>query len=811
MTSRSPFLKAATTAAVLFLFTLAFAYPVSADPFGVKLTRPDSLAGWDYGMPAPSGWSMVDGVLSGSDKSTPLLSGFTAGDFELRFKWSVGDGGAIRILMPKVPRGTGLELVLCEGSGCGRLSEGGKTLSSGGVVQPLTEKGALHSAAIKRRGKKLLLSIDGKQLYEVEIPADRYGLGLAISKGNGKLADIRGCEPLGKPMITGKTLPNWESEDKKAWRLEGEELVLKPDKWKYLCTKKDYANFVVSFKYKLQSRGNSGMAIRTPRGGWPSGDGLELQIYDRPDLPMDEHSQMSIYGNVPPLAWSDKAGQWNDVVIKADGWMISAWVNGELVQQYNTLHHPELKHRHLKGWIGMQDHKNWVRYRDLRILEAPDGTGLDAWNKPKPLTAAMTMVDRLMNSESVSKTDGITSGVVKKTLARKAAKNGKATEQVIADLRGPGAVVRVAYWGQQGRLAFYFDDEKKPRLECAPNKLWKNVPHLNNDMAPVLSYVPYKKSLKIVLRGLRDVKKGRYVIDYVNFPAGLQVETFSGAATSIPRGWLEPPLYRQHVINWGVHRDFDPQLRVVSRKKNIASGKSVQLAKVDGAGLVRWVKLLADSKTLNNDDLWLCVTIDGETKPAISAPARFWFPGFANGGGNYYNYLLVSREGATNMLAMPFGNGLSLSAENHGKKTIADVGIDLSIEKATDKTRADIVGRARLRGLFLPGGSGSNVIFSQTGKGRWVGLVLQIPEKDPVLAKANVFVDGKALEGYKNLTLDDYLGRSGREYRKCLSGRRQGLAWRYMLMAPVDFQESIRMEATTNELCKRLALFYVKN
>ena len=71
------------------------------------------------------------------------------------------------------------------------------------------------------------------------------------------------------------------------------------------------------------------------------------------------------------------------VVIKADGPMISAWVNGQLVQQANTARHPELKHRHREGWIGLQDHGGKIEFRDLRVLSAPDGNGLAAWNEPR--------------------------------------------------------------------------------------------------------------------------------------------------------------------------------------------------------------------------------------------------------------------------------------------------------------------------------------------------------------------------------------------------------------------------------------------
>ena len=43
---------------------------------GVKLMRPDSLVGWDYGEQSPAGWTIRDGRLSGTADATPLLSGY---------------------------------------------------------------------------------------------------------------------------------------------------------------------------------------------------------------------------------------------------------------------------------------------------------------------------------------------------------------------------------------------------------------------------------------------------------------------------------------------------------------------------------------------------------------------------------------------------------------------------------------------------------------------------------------------------------------------------------------------------------------
>ena len=270
----------------------------------LKLLRPDSLDGWTYGEMAPTAWKVSEGCLSGSDKSTPLLSGFSAEDCELRFQWSVSPEGAWKILMPKVPRGPSLQLILSDVSDCGRLCYDGKVLFSGVKIPQSLKKGHMHIAAISRQASKLSLSIDGSEIFQADITPGRYGLGVAVARGNCELADLRSVEPRGKPLIENDSLANWNCQDKDSWRVEKGELFLQPKlPHKYLRSNKEYDNFLLSFQYKMQNRGNSGLAIRTPHGGWPSTDGMEIQIEDRlKDEPLNSHSQMSIYGNVRPLA-----------------------------------------------------------------------------------------------------------------------------------------------------------------------------------------------------------------------------------------------------------------------------------------------------------------------------------------------------------------------------------------------------------------------------------------------------------------------------------------------------------------------------
>jgi hypothetical protein len=854
------------------------------EPFGVSLMRSDGLAGWDHGQSPPQGWTFAGGQLRGTAGSTPLLSGWTFGDFELRFRWSVAAGGACGVTFPEVPAGKGLLLRLDETGQCGRLTDGDRLLAPGVPLPRTAEK--MHTAALRRARGKLTLRVDQKQLFEVDVaPARRFGLQWAVAAGEAALSDPRLQEPLGQSIFNGRDLHDWWTPgDITAWTAKNNEIVWVKRGGSYIRTKKEFANFTLSCDYKIGKHGNSGVGIRTPHDGWPSGDGMELQIWDTPyEVGLTKQQTMAIYGNVPPLARCDLSQQWNHVVIKADGYMISAWMNGQLVQQSNTFHHPELKFRHLQGWIGFQDHTSGVEFKNIYVLEAPAGLGLAEWSRPRPATVGALMVDRLMNSERLSVVDGLVSGVAtsaatepapfrpqkvepKKTSAKKAGsrkKSGtpaaastsaatpagsgiagekqpappaatapskpaaaapplpstappasvpstlkkmpsKKERRVLARLTGPGAVVRVARSTDEGRLAFYFDGEEKPRLECLPNELWKTAPELAIDTNPVLTCLAYRKSLTVVLR---DGATADYRIDYVTCPPQVQVETFTGPESGFPRGWLAGLAYRHEHHMHGTQREFDPLPRLTAAPRSIEPGKTQQLLHADGAGIVQWLKLTAGTKkVLANNDLWLEATIDGEPQPAIAAPARYWFPGLA-GHGNYHNFVLLERAGVTSYLAMPFGRGMTISARNAGSKPLDKIGLIISLQPATDATRADILRRLRLRGVFLPAGQRDRELANLAGAGRWVGLVYQEPKGAPGGIEY-LAVDGAARSGWAAPTLDAFLGYLDEDVHRSLSGRQGSLVWRYLLLDPVDFQQSLVLKARGKSTGDRLVLYY---
>ena len=265
--------------------------------------------------------------------------------------------------------------------------------------------------------------------------------------------------------------------------------------------------------------------------------------------------------------------------------------------------------------------------------------------------------------------------------------------------------------------------------------------------------------------------------------------------------------YRQGQARWGVIRQHDPMPRFASEKKTIEPGKTERLVHVDSAGIVQWLQLNANKQVLEGSDLWLEVTIDGEKCPALSAPARFFFPGLA-GQGNYGNFVMLNRGGTYNRLAMPFGAGITVAAKNTGSKPINGVGVTLCVQPATDENRAEIAGRMRLRGVFQPAGKGADQLACVEGAGRFIGLVYQQPD-GPATGIDALLVDGRPAPGWQSPTLDAFVGQSG-DFRACLSGRHGPLSWRYLLLAPVDFQKSLVLKATGNKLGDRLVLYYAE-
>lgn len=787
------------------------AHESRADGNPISLFDRDSLTGWTYGEEPPRGWRMEDGVLHGEQNATSLLSGWSWGEVELTFRWKVKGDAQWRLRLRRIPSGDRIvDVILGEVTPTSAAivtdsDDGIKMVlspsSDGWHTAQLTSRDGLLSVKAKSGPKKdNPIFSEGGSITKIETGDSRFTVDLALLNGAGALRGFKAIEPQGKPLYNGKDLTGWWTPGNlDSWKPEGEAIVCVNKKGNYLRTEREYANFTLSLDYKMAKGGNSGIGIRTARNGWPSGDGMELQMLDeRPGKPITRHSTMAIYGNLEPLARADRSQEWNHVVIKAEGYLLSAWVNGVLVQHANTAELPELRRRNLAGWIGLQDHGARTEFRNLSVLEAPDGLGLRAWRTPPAPSGSQIVLERLMNPERLATDDGLGSGAITASVQGKAAQN-------LAELMGPGAVVVVSRTNPSGRLTFYFDGEVEPRLECPADKLHMHLPLVGQDTQPLLTYLPYRKSLKVAIDGGRP---GEYRLDYVTFPDSVRVEQFAEDKACVARGLLPASSYRNEQLGWGTHREADPLPRAGTEGQKIDEQSQATLVDLKGPGIVEWTKLIAAPSLLSDDELWLEVTLDEEASAAIRVPARYFFPGLA--GGNYPNYVVLNRNGWTNMLAMPFRKRLTMALANRGRRPVQPIGLTVSYQPLDDANDPRLA--RRLRGVFTSDARGSDqhCWAEQSGGGRFIGLVTQYGAADAGID--SLLLDGEPKPGWHSPDGRTFWGLEPTiaNERRSLCGRQGGFQWRFFLLAPPEFRKSFELRAAAGPpLGDRLALFYM--
>ena len=90
-----------------------------------------------------------------------------------------------------------------------------------------------------------------------------------------------------KKIFNGKDLEGWTIHGTEKWYVDNGELVCEsgPDKqYGYLSTDKNYKNFILRLKFKLEANGNSGVFIRSGIEGTKI-SGWQIEV-----APKDHHS-----------------------------------------------------------------------------------------------------------------------------------------------------------------------------------------------------------------------------------------------------------------------------------------------------------------------------------------------------------------------------------------------------------------------------------------------------------------------------------------------------------------------------------------
>jgi Domain of Unknown Function (DUF1080) len=156
-----------------------------------------------------------------------------------------------------------------------------------------------------------------------------------------------------------------------------------------IITTNQYGKFELALEWQVAKGGNSGIFYRVKEDlEYPWSSGLEMQVLDdarHPDGRSPLTSAGALYGIYPaPRGVARAAGEWNGVRIVSTGSHVEHWLNGVKVVEAE-LGSPDWVARvkgskfakmpgygqNDSGHIGLQDHGDWVAYRNIKIRALP--------------------------------------------------------------------------------------------------------------------------------------------------------------------------------------------------------------------------------------------------------------------------------------------------------------------------------------------------------------------------------------------------------------------------------------------------------
>jgi hypothetical protein len=200
------------------------------------------------------------------------------------------------------------------------------------------------------------------------------------------------AHPEWRPLFDGATTSGWRGYGKPdmpaGWQVVDGALT-RVGEGGDIITTEQYANFELELEWMVKAGGNSGIFYR----GVENTDAIyysapEMQVLDdavHADGKNELTSAGSNYALHPaPRGVVKPVGEWNAVRIVANGDHIEHWLNGQKIIEYE-INSDDWKQRVAAskfkdfpgygqaktGYIGLQDHGDWVAFRNIRIKVLP--------------------------------------------------------------------------------------------------------------------------------------------------------------------------------------------------------------------------------------------------------------------------------------------------------------------------------------------------------------------------------------------------------------------------------------------------------
>ena len=190
-------------------------------------------------------------------------------------------------------------------------------------------------------------------------------------------------------LFDGQTTKGWMTiKEKPLPDKHVQDGSLNPHPCDYMLTsEKAWENYKLSLDFKISSKCNSGIFVRTfpltPRPGRDIGfNGIEIAVDDTKTA--DFHDTGAIYDLVKPTKNAmNPVGEWNHIVITSDRNILAVELNGENVTRMNFDEWPEpnkradgtahkfdvaYKNHPRHGHIGLQDHGQDCWFKNIKLL-----------------------------------------------------------------------------------------------------------------------------------------------------------------------------------------------------------------------------------------------------------------------------------------------------------------------------------------------------------------------------------------------------------------------------------------------------------
>ncbi len=250
----------------------------------------------------------------------------------------------------------------------------------GATSRRLCKPGEWNHFKLTVAGTTAALQINGKPAWKADglkSPCGYICLQAEVPGGGRFLfRNVRLTELGYKSLFDGKSLAGWEEVGggRECWKVKDGLLLCtgKPGSW--LRSLQQHGDFNLRLEYRLKPEGNSGVYTRVPKNGRhrDPGDGVEIQILD------DAHPR---YAKLKPYQYSGSVyaiaparqrvglppGQWNRLEINCRGADYRVTHNGTVIVDAKAAEFPELNRRLKTGFLGLQNHREEVYFRKLRI------------------------------------------------------------------------------------------------------------------------------------------------------------------------------------------------------------------------------------------------------------------------------------------------------------------------------------------------------------------------------------------------------------------------------------------------------------